>query len=199
MKTEEKENDTMTLDEICTQLGIDLKNRTKVLGRIKDKYSHGIQDIVEHGRKGKLKKSELVMVKNVADEFIRMTAQKQEKNKRSICPHGVLYLLKLTAITRNADGTFNVWIKVGETVELIQRLKQYRGVLSVQDILCVLPVHDRRKSEDNALEFLLSKNLTRGKREYFSVPEARLDEIVESFFMNHIIFTGNYVLQHGGT
>ena len=196
MATEQTE--TMTLDEICTQLGIDLKNRTKVLGRIKDKYSHGIQDIVEHGRKGKLKKSELTMVKDVANEFIRMTAQKQVKNKRSSCPHGVLYLLKLNALTRNADGSYKVWLKVGETVELIQRLKQYRGVLAVADILCVLPVHDRRKSETNALDFMLSKNLTRGKREYFSVSENRLDEIVEGFFQSHINFTDNYVLQAGG-
>ena len=89
------EAQTMTLDEICAKLGVDLQRRTKILQRIKDKYSHGIQTLVEYGRAGKLKKAELSMLKSVADEFIRMTLQKTKKNKRLEKAHGWMYLLKL--------------------------------------------------------------------------------------------------------
>ena len=73
------ENETMSLDEICTQLGVELHRRTKILRRIKDKYSHGIQKLVEYGRAGRLKRAELELQKEVANEFIRMTVQKNEK------------------------------------------------------------------------------------------------------------------------
>ena len=190
---------TMTLDEICDALGENLKNRTKLLQRIKKKYSHGIVDLIEYGRKGKLKKSELTMVLAVAEEFIRVTKQKRVLNKRLEQPHGILYFLKLKSLVRNEDGTYSRWVKVGECIEFAARLKQYRGTEAVEEVLCVLPVHNRKKSENNAIDFLLSQNLVRGRSEYFQVPEDRLDEIVEGFFRSHIMYTGNYVLQAGGT
>ena len=194
-----EEPTTMTLDEICTKLGVDLQRRTKILQRIKDKYSHGIQTLVEYGRAGKLKKAELTMLKGVADEFIRMTLQKAKKNKRLTQDHGWLYFLKLKSLVRNADGTYNRWVKIGECVEFLSRLKAYRGTDEVETVLCVLPVHNRKESENNSIEYLLSQNLVRGRREYFQVPEQRMNEITEGIFQNHILFTGNYVLQTGGT
>ena len=191
--------ETMTLDEICEEINIPLKNRTKILGRMKANYPHGIVRLVEHGRAGKLKKAECDMKKSVAKEFIRMTDQKAKKNKRLLNSHGWLYFLKLKSMVRNSDGTYSVWVKVGETVEFLNRLKQYKGTTEVAEVLCNLPVHNRKASEDNALEFLESKKLIRGRREYFLVPEGRLAEITEEFFKNHIMFTGNYALQAGGT
>ena len=185
---------TMTLDEICSKLGVDLQRRTKILQRIKDKYSHGIQTLVEYGRAGKLKKAELTMLKGVADEFIRMTMQKSKKNKRVSQEFGWLYFLKLKSLVRNPDGTYNRWVKIGECVEFLSRLKAYRGTDEVEEVLCVLPVHNRKESEDNSIDYLLSQNLVRGRREYFQVPEHRMDEITEGIFRTHILFTGNYVL-----
>ena len=191
--------ETMTLDEICEQINIPLKNRTKILGRIKANYFHGIVRLVEHGRAGKLKKAECDVEKSVAEEFIRMTDQKAKKNKRLLNPHGWLYFLQLKSMVRNSDGTYSIWCKVGETVEFLHRLKQYKGTTEVAEVLCNVPVHNRKASEDNAIDFLLTKKLIRGRREYFLVPEDRLAEITEEFFKNHIMFTGNYALQAGGT
>ena len=193
------EPQTVTLDEICAKLGVDLHRRTKLLARIKDKYSHGITKLVEYGRAGKLKKSELVMLKSVADEFIRMTSQKTNKNKRVAQAHGWLYFLKLKSLVRNSDGTYNRWVKIGECIEFLARLKQYRGTDAVEEVLCVLPVHNREASQTNSINYLVDQKLIRGRREYFQVPEQRLDEIVEGVFQNHIIFTGNYVLQSRDT
>ena len=190
---------TMTLDDICAKLGVDLQRRTKILHRIKRKYRHGIQKLVEHGRAGKLKKAELTMLKEVADEFIRMTLQKTKENKRLEQLHGWMYFLKLRSLIRNADGTYNRWVKIGECLEFLQRLKGYRGVDAVEEVLCVMPVHNRKASENNSIKYLLSQNLIRGRREYFQVPEHRLDEITEGIFQNHILFSGNYVLQSGDT
>ena len=190
---------TMTLDEICFKLGVELHRRTKILARIKDKYSHGIRTLVEYGRAGKLKKSELQMDAEVASEFIRMTAQKSKKNKRVSQVHGWLYFIKLKSLVRNKDGTYSQWVKIGECIEFLARMKQYKGTQEVEQVLCVLPVHDRKKSENNAIEYLVNQHLIRGRREFFLVPEGRMDEIVEGIFQTHIIFTGNYVLQSRGT
>jgi hypothetical protein len=189
------ETETMTLDEICEALGVNLKERTKLLQRIKKKYSHGIVEITEYGRKGKLKKSELIMLQAVALEFIRMTKQKREVNKRLEHKHGWLYLVKLKSLVRKSDGSYNVWCKLGETIELLERIKKYRGTDEVAQILCVLPVHDRIASENNAIAYMAGAGLVRGRREFFQVPESRLDAVVEGFFQSHILFTGNYVLQ----
>ena len=189
----------MTLDEICGTLGVDLNRRTKLLQRIKDKYSHGILNLLEYGRAGKLKKAELLMRKDVADEFIRMTSQKTKKNKRVQQLHGWLYFLSLKSLVRNNDGTFDQWVKIGECIEFLTRLKQYKGTEEVSEVLCVLPVHNRDASQTSAIDYLVSQKLARGKREYFRVPEDRTDEIVEGIFQNHILFTGNYVLQSRGT
>ena len=194
-----EEPTTMTLDEICAELGVDLHRRTKLLGRIKDKYRHGIFKLVEYGRAGKLKKAELVMLKDVADEFIRMTSQKTQKNKRVSQIHGWLYFLKLKSLVRNPDGTYNRWVKIGECIEFLARLKQYKGTEEVEEVLGVLPVHNREASQTSSIDYLVSQNLIRGRREYFQVPEQRLDEIVEGIFQNHIMFTGNYVLQSRDT
>ena len=128
-----------------------------------------------------------------------MTTQKAKKNKRLQNSYGWLYFLKLKSLVRNTDGSYSVWVKVGETVEFLNRLKQYKGTTAVEEVLCNLPVHNRNNSENNAIDYLVSKKLIRGRREYFLVPEERLAEITEGFFQNHIIFTGNYVLQAGGT
>ena len=190
---------TMTLDEICAKLGVDLHRRTRLLTRIKDKYSHGIQKLVEYGRAGKLKKAELVMLTEVAEEFIRMTAQKVKKNKRVQQPHGWLYFLRLKSLVRNANGTYNCWVKIGECVEFLARLKQYKGTEAVDEVLCVVPVHNREASQTSAIDYLVGQHLVRGRREYFQVPEERMDEITEGIFRTHILFTGIYVLQSGGT
>ena len=171
---------TMTLDEICAKLGIDLKNRTKILRRIKLYYSHGIERLVEYGRAGKLKKAELTMLKGVAEEFIRVTLQKSKNNKRNTQEHGWLYLLKLKSLVRNSDGTYSRWVKIGECIEFMARLKQYRGTEEPEEVLCVVPVHNREGSQNSAIDYLVSENLIRGKREYFQVPEERMDEITES-------------------
>jgi len=195
---QQDEVSTMTLDEICAKLGVDLHRRTRLLTRIKDKYSHGIQKLVEYGRAGKLKKAELVMLTEVAEEFIRMTAQKVKKNKRVQIPHGWLYFLKLKSLVRKPDGTYNCWVKIGECIEFLARLKQYRGTEEVDEVLCVVPVHNRDASQASAIDYLVSQHLIRGRKEYFQVPEERMDEITEGVFRNHIMFTGNYVLQSGG-
>ena len=187
-------SETITLDEICTRVGIDLKNRTKILRRIKTYYSHGIYKLAEYGRAGKLKKAELIMLKVVADEFIRRTLQKTKNNKRANQDHGWLYLLKLKSLVRNKDGTYNRWVKIGECTEFVARLKQYNGPDEPEEVLCLVPVHNRVASHNSTIDFLISKNLVRARREYFQVPEQLLDEIVEGVFQNHHSFTGNYVL-----
>ena len=116
-------SNTMTLDEICSKLGVDLQRRTKILNRIKKNYAHGIETLVEYGRAGKLKKAELTMLKGVAEEFIRITLQKSKNNTRINQDHGWLYFLKLKSIVRNEDGSYHRWVKIGECVEFLARLK----------------------------------------------------------------------------
>ena len=190
---------TMTLDEICRELGVIKQRRTKILQRIKKKYGHGIMRLIEHGRAGRLKKAELVLKKNVAQEFIRVTAQKMNKNRRLEQVHGWLYLIQLKSLVRKANGSYNVWVKLGETIEFARRIKKYKGTEAVGKVLCVLPVHDRIASENNAIDYMVRRQFPRGKREYFQVPEESVTEIVVGFFLNHLIFTKQSAIQSGGT
>lgn len=93
-------------------------------------------------------------------------------------------------MVRNDDGSYSVWLKLGETVDFQQRKKQYKGTTEIDKVLCLMKVKMRLKSETAVLDFMNSKNLVRGKREYFLCPEYRINEIRRGFVTTHNKFIG---------
>jgi hypothetical protein len=139
---------TVDLDYILGNLSdVHPKRRTEIFDKIVTQHNESLLTVERSTKVGRGNKCNLTLPKTIADEFLRLEQIKRSNFSSNKTTEGVVYCF--ISVGQLKDKFF---VKVGQSIDWLERQKKYTGANSVETVVGVREVANRFDSEKILLD-----------------------------------------------